>query len=439
MDTNFISAFREAAPYIHYLNGKTIVLSVGSHIVRSENFPRLARDIALLNSLGMKIVIIHGVRGFLEDNGMDGDYVRDYRVTTHEAMEEIKRSCGSLRLDIEAALGMCFLNTPANTAKLSIAGGNFISAQPLGVLDGVDMQRTGQVRKIDSEQIKRCLANNQIVLISPVGHSLAGVSYNLTLPETSAAVASALNAEKLVFLCRADGILDEQGEVIPDLSIKDALQYCQKNPQHEDIMRSFQAAQTALKNGVSRVQMINGFENGALLKELFTRTGCGTALANNSLTQIRPAEMRDIPDIMRLIDPLVQRGNLLPRTKDEIEKHLAEFAVAEHDRLVYGCAALKSFADDAAGEIYCLAVSEKGRGMGYGDLLLEYIENISVKQGITQLFALTTRTADWFVERGFCESHLDNLPTIRRKQYIENKRNSKIFVKQPKPSPFQAA
>lgn len=439
MDTNFISAFREAAPYIHYLNGKTIVLSVGSHIVRSENFPRLARDIALLNSLGMKIVIIHGVRGFLEDNGMDGDYVRDYRVTTHEAMEEIKRSCGSLRLDIEAALGMCFLNTPANTAKLSIAGGNFISAQPLGVLDGVDMQRTGQVRKIDSEQIKRCLANNQIVLISPVGHSLAGVSYNLTLPETSAAVASALNAEKLVFLCRADGILDEQGAVIPDLSIKDALQYCQKNPQHEDIMRSFQAAQTALKNGVSRVQMINGFENGALLKELFTRTGCGTALANNSLTQIRPAEMRDIPDIMRLIDPLVQRGNLLPRTKDEIEKHLAEFAVAEHDRLVYGCAALKSFADDQAGEIYCLAVSEKGRGMGYGDLLLEYIENISVKQGITQLFALTTRTADWFVERGFCESHLDNLPTIRRKQYIENKRNSKIFVKQPKSSPFQAA
>ncbi|MBQ5429777.1 MAG: amino-acid N-acetyltransferase, partial [Neisseriaceae bacterium] len=336
-------------------------------------------------------------------------------------------------------LGMCFLNTPANTAKLSIAGGNFISAQPLGVLDGVDMQRTGQVRKIDSEQIKRCLANNQIVLISPVGHSLAGVSYNLTLPETSAAVASALNAEKLVFLCRADGILDEQGAVIPDLSIKDALQYCQKNPQHEDIMRSFQAAQTALKNGVSRVQMINGFENGALLKELFTRTGCGTALANNSLTQIRPAEMRDIPDIMRLIDPLVQRGNLLPRTKDEIEKHLAEFAVAEHDRLVYGCAALKSFANDQAGEIYCLAVSEKGRGMGYGDLLLEYIENISVKQGITQLFALTTRTADWFVERGFCESHLDNLPTIRRKQYIENKRNSKIFVKQPKSSPFQAA
>ncbi|MBQ1837443.1 MAG: hypothetical protein II131_02705, partial [Neisseriaceae bacterium] len=103
MDTNFISAFREAAPYIHYLNGKTIVLSVGSHIVRSENFPRLARDIALLNSLGMKIVIIHGVRGFLEDNGMDGDYVRDYRVTTSLAMEEIKRSCGSLRLDIEAA------------------------------------------------------------------------------------------------------------------------------------------------------------------------------------------------------------------------------------------------------------------------------------------------------------------------------------------------
>ena len=439
MDTNFISAFREAAPYIHYLNGKTIVLSVGSHIVRHQNFPRLARDIALLNSLGMKIVLIHGVRGFLEDNGMAGDYVRDYRVTTHEAMEEIKRSCGSLRLDIEAALGMCFLNTPANTTKLSIAGGNFILAQPLGVLDGVDMQRTGQVRKIDSEQIKRCLANNQIVLISPVGHSVGGISYNLSLPETAAAIASALGAEKLVFLCRANGIRDEENAVIPDLSIKDALQYCQKNPQHEDIMRSIQAAQTALKNGVSRVQIIDGREDGALLKELFTRTGFGTALANNSLTQIRPAEVRDIPDLMRLIEPLIQRGNLLPRTKNDIERHLAEFVIAEHDRLVYGCAALKSFVADKAGEIYCLAVSDKGRGMGYGDLLLQSIENMAVKQGLTQLFALTTRTADWFLERGFEASDLNALPAIRRKQYIENKRNSKIFVKQPKSSPFQAA
>ena len=438
MDANFISAFREAAPYIHYLNGKTLVLSIGSHIVRDDNFPRLARDIALLNSLGMKMVIVHGVRGFLEDNGLDGEYVRDYRVTTHAAMDEIKRACGALRLDIEAALGRCFLNTPANTTKLSIAGGNFIAAQPLGVLDGVDMQLTGQIRKIDGEQIKRCLANNQIVLISPVGHSLSGVSYNLTLPETAAAVATALGAEKLVFLCRANGILDEDGSVIPDLSIKDAIEYCQKNPQHTDIMRSFQAAENALKGGVSRVQIINGFADGALLKELFTRTGFGTALANHSLTQIRPAQMRDIPDIMRLIDPLVQRGNLLPRTQNEIENHINEFVVAEHDRLVYGCAALKTFTT-TAGEIYCLAVSEHGRGLGYGDLLLEYIENLSAKQGITQLFALTTRTADWFIERGFEPCDLTTLPEIRRQQYIDNKRNSKIFIKKPQKSPFQAA
>ena len=204
-------------------------------------------------------------------------------------------------------------------------------------------------------------------------------------------------------------------------------------------MRSFQAAQTALKNGVSRVQIIDGREDGALLKELFTRTGFGTALANNSLTQIRPAEVRDIPDLMRLIEPLIQRGNLLPRTKNDIERHLAEFVIAEHDRLVYGCAALKSFAADKAGEIYCLAVSDKGRGMGYGDLLLQSIENMAVKQGLTQLFALTTRTADWFLERGFEASDPNALPAIRREQYIENKRNSKIFVKQPKSSPFQAA
>lgn len=429
-EPSFVSAFREAAPYIHYLHDKTVVLSISSHVLASGHFPALAQDIALLNSLGVRIVLIHGVRSFMEENTQEASlYCQGYRVTNEAMMTEIKHLCGAVRLEIEAALGMGFLHAPAYTAKLSVAGGNFISAKPLGVLDGIDMQFTGQVRKIDSDAIRRCLDNGQLVLISPVGHSLGGTTYNLSLPETAAAVARALNAEKLVFLSRAAGIIDKNDQLLPNLSAKEARQHCAAQAQHEDIARILPAALSALESGVHRVQIIDGVADGSLLCELFTRHGVGTALAHSSFTEIRPAVARDIPDLMGLIEPMIKGGILLPRTRDDIENHIHEFFVAEYDDLLYGCAALKCFADIDAAEISCLAVAENARGKGYGDLLLEYIENHARQHGIARLFALTTRTADWFAERGFTPSSPQDLPAERRQQYSDNKRQSKVFVK----------
>ena len=427
--SSFVQAFREAAPYIHYLHGKTIVLAVSSHVLRSECFSSLARDIALLNSLGVRMVIVHGVRAFLEEYGMAGEYWHGHRITDKQSMSEIKRICGSVRLDIEAALGMGFLHTPAHTVKLSVAGGNFISAQPLGVLEGVDMQLTGQVRKIDVEAITRSLNHNQLVLISPVGHSLGGITYNLPLPETATAVALALNAEKLVFLSHTSGICDGDGKVLLNLSHTDAQKILQQYPQHEVIERIVPLACEALKGGVHRVQIIDGTQDGSLLDELFTRSGVGTALAYSSFMQIRKALASDIPELMRLIEPLVREGILLPRNQDDLEKHIQDFFVAEYDDLIVGCASLKTFENSTMGEISCLAVSPNMRKHGYGDLLLEYIEDYAQKHGITHLLALTTRTADWFVERGFDTADASILPQERLSQYRDNKRNSKVFVK----------
>ncbi|MBQ9619817.1 MAG: GNAT family N-acetyltransferase, partial [Neisseriaceae bacterium] len=176
--------------------------------------------------------------------------------------------------------------------------------------------------------------------------------------------------------------------------------------------------------------IIDGTIDGNLLKELFTRRGVGTSLAHITFTNIRSAVARDIPDLLQLIEPMVEKGILLPRTYDDLESHIHEFFVAEYDDLLYGCAALKHFTDDTqSAEIACLAVSSSGRGRGYGDLLLERIEQEAKKQGIQQLFALTTQTADWFIERGFHETTPDTLPALRFAQYQDNKRRSKVFVK----------
>lgn len=427
MNNSFVTSFREAAPYIHYLHGKTIVLAMSSHIINEEHFPSLARDIALLNSLGIRIVLVHGVRHFLEKKGLSKNYQNGFRVSDQEDIEEIKRLCGAIRLDIEAYLGMGFLHAPAHTAKLSIAGGNFLLAQPIGVINGVDMQFTGQVRKIDVSAINRCLDASQLVLISPVGHSLGGVTYNLPLPETAADIAIALKAEKLIFISHISGILGENEKILSNLSLNEANQYLQNYPQQPEIERIIPSVFKALEQGVRRVQIINGGKNGSLLEELFTRNGAGTSLAT-SFTTIRAAVERDVPDLMKLIEPMVQNGKLLPRTQDDIETHIREFFVAEYDQLIYGCAALKVF-NQTIGEISCLAISDKKRGQGYGDLLLKHIENYAKEKGISQLLALTTQASDWFLERGFIPTDYNILPKERLEQYMNNKRNSLVFVK----------
>ncbi|MBO7080474.1 MAG: amino-acid N-acetyltransferase [Neisseriaceae bacterium] len=430
-EASFSAIFREAAPYIHYLRGKVVVLAMSTHVLRAENFSLLAQDIALLNSLGVRVVLVHGIRGFLEkEESLADQYNQGYRITDENMMQSIKQYCGAVRLDIEAALGMGFLHAPAHTVKLSVTSGNFISAKPLGVLNGIDMQLTGQVRKIDTESMKACLDRNQLVLVSPVGHSLGGVTYNLSMPDTAAEIAIALKAAKLLFLTRASGIAGENQQIQLNLSANEAMGHMEKYKQHPDAQRMFPSVLHALRNGVHRVQIIDGTIDGNLLKELFTRRGVGTSLAHITFTNIRPAVARDIPDLLQLIEPMVEKGILLPRTYDDIESHIHEFFVAEYDDLLYGCAALKHFADDEkSAEIACLAVSSSGRGRGYGDLLLERIEEEAKKQDIHRLFALTTQTADWFIERGFQETTPDTLPALRLAQYQDNKRRSKVFIK----------
>lgn len=424
---SFVAAFREAAPYIHYLNGKTVVLAISSHILETQ-MARLMRDIALLHHVGLKVVLVHGVRHHIEAQTAKQTYHHDRRVTHRAMLETIKQLCGQIRCDIEAVLSMGFSGLPAPVKTLSVASGNLIFAKPLGVIDGIDMQFTGMVRKVDTENIERCLNMRQLVLISPLGYSFSGETYNLRLPEVAAEVAMALKAEKLIFLSRANGIVDKNHHLLKDLSVQEAQAICAEKTQHEDIAPILPFALQAASHGVQRVQLIDGTVDGSLFGELFTRQGIGTSLAHRAFTHIRTATVHDIADLLRLIHPMSENGTLLPRNQDDLERHIHDFIVLEHDHIIYGCAALKRYPAENIAEIASLAVSPEAREGGYGEQLLAYIIARAKKENFDALLALTTQAEDWFRERNFTIGNADDLPAIRQQEYIENQRQSKVLI-----------
>ncbi|MCF7529077.1 amino-acid N-acetyltransferase [Neisseria lisongii] len=428
---NFVSDFREAAPYIHYLRGKTLVVGTVSGLLAGEPLKRLAADFNLLASLGVRLVWVHGARCQIDqvitEHGGTPQYYRHRRITDDTALTHAKYAVGALRYDIEAALCSSLPQSPRRSKPLTVAAGNFLSARPLGVIDGIDMGYSGVIRKIDTEAVLNRLDQQALVLISPMGYSLSGKTFSLDMYEAAAALAVALKAEKLIYLVGQDGILDSEGRLKTNLSAQEATDLAQQQPDSPQ-SRLLRHAVHAVENGVTRSQILNGYQDGGLLQELFTRNGSGTSIARNAFAKVRQADSLDIPDIMALIRPLEEQGILVRRSQAYLETHIHTFCVLEHDRHIYGCAALKTFAGHNSGEIACLAVSPDTRDGGCGERLLEHLCQAARSQGLTHLFALSTHTGEWFVERGFQPAAPETLPPERYQEYTANGRNSKVFV-----------
>lgn len=428
----FIHDFRQAAPYIHYLRGKTLVLAISSHVLLADRLASLAADIQLLASLGVRLVLLHGSRHYLNQmmsaRGQSLNYHKGWRVTDEATLQLAKQACGLARFDLEAALSASPAQAPDRSAQtLKVASGNFLLAKPLGVIDGIDMGYTGRVRKVDTRAIEQRLAEGQVVLASPLGHSLSGKSFNLGMDDVAQALAVSLKAEKLVFLSTEDGLWNAQHQVISQMTSAEAETLLHTVPQKADVTRMLKAAVYVLEHGVHRAHIISGLNDGSLIQELFTRQGSGTALAQNPFMRVRAADSHDIGDIIRLITPLEEAGILLPRSREYLENHIGEFSVLEHDCHVYGCVALKLFADKGAGELACLVVSADAQDGGYGELLLEHVITQARHKGMHTLFALSTNTGAWFDERGFQTASFEDLPHERQRQYLQNQRRSKIY------------
>lgn len=432
-DARLVAWVRQAAPYIHAFRGKTFVIAFGGEMLEDGHAQALIDDVALLDSMGIHLVLVHGARpqidAEMQARGLKPRFHKSLRVTDSAALECVKRAMGVTRIEIEAMLSQGLPNTPLAGAYLRVTGGNFITAMPVGVVDGVDYQWTGAVRKIIAEEIKADLAQENVVLVTPIGASPSGEIFNLAWEEVAEAVATAIKADKLIYLCDAPGLVDRKGALIDALTADEAQALLSKKvKQTPEVARVLAPALRSCRNGVGRVHFLNRKADGAMLMEFFTRDGVGTVMTSAPLFRLRDATIEDVGDILGLIAPLEADGTLVKRGRERIEMEITRFTVLEHDDVVVGCAALYPFSDEKAGELACLVVMPEYRRAGFGDDLRANIEARAKKLKLKRLFVLTTRTAHWFIERGFAEAGVDALPSAKRELY-NLQRRSKVFVK----------
>ena len=434
----FVAWFRSVAPYINAFRGKTFVIAFGGEVVADGKFVELTHDFNLLAALGIRLVLVHGVRPQIEQHlakhDLEDTYHHGIRLTDAQTMQCVKEAVGRVRVEIEALLSMGLANSPMANADIRVAGGNFITAQPIGIINGVDLMHTGSVRKVDIAALNDRMDFGEVVLLSPLGYSPTGEVFNVTLEDIATATAIALDADKLVFLMDTDGVQDKKGKLLKELTIAGAQAvFAQeskggKRKLPDDVGLYLPCAIRACEAGVARTHLISRHTDGAVLQELFSDEGIGTMVVESTLNTLRAATIEDVGGILHLLRPLEAEGILVRRNRELLECEIARFVVLEHDHRIVGCAALYPFPDEAAAELACLAVDAQCRDRGYGQVLLDHMTGLAKTQGMKKLFVLTTRTAHWFIERGFNEADVSALPAQKKSLY-NWQRKSKVFVR----------
>jgi amino-acid N-acetyltransferase len=431
----FVKWFRSATPFIHEFGESTIVIAFGGEVLADGELMQLAHDINVLVSLEVRVVLIHGTRPQVEEqlrqHSVETQLIDGKRVTDDAVLKCVKEANGIVRMEIEAKLSTELANSPMANADIRVSSGNFITAKPFGVRDGVDYMHTGQVRKVDAEGIRRRLDDDEVVLISPIGFSPTGDIFNCTLEDVATSVAVALRAEKLIFLTETMGATDSREKLLTELTAKQAelaLESMRYGGQSEDIRLFLPCAIRAVREGVKRAHLISRHVDGALLLELFTHHGIGTMVVLESPETLRDAKLGDVDGILAIIEPLVAQGVLVKRDRALIEKEIDRFVVLVHNEEIIGCGALYPFPSDKAVELACLAVNPFYRDGGRGERVLQYAEKRAKEKGFKTLFVLSTQTTQWFVERGFAETDVTKLP--QEKQALYNyQRRSKVYSK----------
>ncbi|MCQ8103639.1 amino-acid N-acetyltransferase [Methylomonas sp. SURF-2] len=431
--TAFVNWFRNSSPYIHAHRNRTFVIFFSGAAVTEPEFDNLIHDFALLKSLGVRLVLVHGIRQQIDERLLQqGDTPRFHhhlRITDAATLQYVKQAAGLVRVEIEALLSMGVSGSPMAGAKIRVASGNFVTAKPLGVLDGIDYCYTGKVRRIDTQAIHQQLDQNNAVLISPIGYSPSGEVFNLSAEEVATEVAIALHAEKLILLTDQACLSPEDNSPIPQLTADQASALLAAEPGLPDaVARSLNAAIQSCRQGVGRAHLINRHLDGALLLELFTRDGIGTLISSTEFEAIRPATLDDIGGIMELIKPLEQQGILIKRSREKLEMEINDYIVIERDGLIIGCTAFHIMSDKRNAEIACLAVHADYQRGARGNRLLTYLTRNAAKRGIQRLYVRSTQTVHWFVERGFSPCEIEDLPEPMKSAY-NHARNSKVLSK----------
>jgi amino-acid N-acetyltransferase len=438
----FVPWFRSVAPYIHMHRGKTFVVAISGEAIEAGKLPSLVQDLAMIQSMGVKVVLVHGFRPQvneqLQAKGHVPQYSHGMRITDSVALDCAQEAAGQLRYEIEAAFSQGLPNTPMAGATVRVISGNFITAKPVGIVDGVDFQHSGMVRKVDVSGISQILNLDAMVLLSPFGFSPTGEAFNLTMEEVATSVAIALHADKLIFVTEVPGIRvrphepeSEDNPIDTEMPLDVAEALLAKEPsatQPTDIGFYLQHCVKACKAGVERSHILPFAVDGVLLLEIYVHDGIGTMVVDERLESLREATSDDLGGVLQLIEPFEQDGTLVRRERTEMERDIGNYSVIEHDGVIFGCAALYAYPEKRTGEMAALTVSPSSQGQGDGEKILRRIEQRARAQGLDSIFVLTTRTMHWFLKRGFVQSPIDWLPEARQRKYNVD-RKSVVLVK----------
>ncbi len=435
----FVPWFRAVAPHIHAYHGKTFVVAIAGEAIAAGKLTALAQDLSILQAMGMRLVLVHGFRPQVNEQlaakGHPARYSHGLRITDGVALDCAQEAAGQLRFEIEAAFSQGLPNTPMANATVRVISGNFLTARPVGIVDGVDFMHSGVVRKVDAKAIHRAIETGAIVLLSPFGFSPTGEAFNLTMEDVATQTAVALQADKLLFLTEVPGIHeqldDAESPIDTELALADAERLLGKLPaplQPTDTAFYLRHCVRACQGGVERSHILPFAVDGALLMEVFTHDGIGTMVVDEKLESLREATSDDVGGILQLIEPFERDGTLVKRSRTEIERDIGVYTVIEHDGVIFGCAALYEYPESNTAEMAALTISPQVQGQGDGERILKRIEQRARARGLQSIFVLTTRTMHWFIKRGFVQVDPDWLPEARKRKYNWDRR-SQVLVK----------
>jgi amino-acid N-acetyltransferase len=435
----FVPWFRSVAPHIHAYRGKTFVVGMTGELVAAGRLNNFVQDLAILHAMGVHLVLVHGFRPQVNEQlaakGHTARFSHGMRITDSVALDSAQEAAGQLRFEIEAAFSQGLPNTPMANSTVRVVSGNFLTARPVGIVDGIDFQHSGVVRKVDAAAIRRAIDIGALVLLSPFGFSPTGEAFNLSMEDVATQTAIALKADKLLFLTEVPGIHEDpnnpESPIDTELALADAERLLASLPppmQPTDVGFYLKHCVNACHGGVERSHILPFATDGALLLEVFTHDGIGTMVVDEKLESLREAGSDDVGGILQLIEPFERDGTLVKRDRTEIERDIANYTVIEHDGVIFGCAALYPYPEVRTGEMAALTVSPQVQGQGDGDKILKRIEQRARTMGLESIFVLTTRTMHWFIKRGFAQVEPDWLPDARKRKYNWDRR-SLVLVK----------
>ena len=435
----FVPWFRTVAPHIHAYRGKTFVVAIAGELIAAGKLNSFAQDLAILQAMGIKLVLVHGFRPQVDEQlrskGHASRFSGGLRITDAIALDSAQEAAGQLRFEIEAAFSQGLPNTPMANAIVRVVSGNFLTAQPVGIVGGVDFIHSGVVRKVDAAAIRRAMDIGAMVLLSPFGFSPTGEAFNLTMEDVATSTAIALQADKLLFVTEVPGIpedfTDPESPIDTELALADAQRLIDtllKPQQPRDVAWYLQHCVRACRGGVERSHILPFAVDGALLMEVFTHDGIGTMVVDEKLESLRQATADDTAGVLHLIEPFERDGTLVKRDRTEIERDIDHYTVIEHDGVIFGCAALYPYPEAKTAELAALTVSPMVQGQGDGERILKRVEHRAKAMGLESIFVLTTRTMHWFIKRGFVQAEPDWLPEARKRKYNWDRR-SQVLVK----------